>query len=67
MQAFVERMIREKEELETKWENLRDFLNSEKITNLDDENNVLLSTQFNIMGAYLCVLKRRIDINLKEE
>ena len=66
MQDFVERMIIEKDELNTKWEKLRDFLGSERITNLDDENKALLSAQFNIMGAYLCVLERRININNKE-
>lgn len=66
MQDFVKRLIIERDELITKWEKLRDFLQSEKTESLDNENLALLSTQFNIMGAYLCILERRIDINNKE-
>lgn len=63
MQDFVKRMVEEKTVLEQKYYKLRDFLYSEKIENLDKENRLLLHTQFNIMGAYLCVLERRIEIN----
>lgn len=66
MQDFVERLIVERDELNTKWEKLRDFIATNKYDNLDNENKMLLSTQFNIMGAYLCILVRRIDINNKE-
>lgn len=66
MQDFVKRLIIERDELITKWEKLRDFFQSEKTESLDNENLALLSTQFNIMGAYLCILERRIDINNKE-
>ena len=66
MKDFVKRLIIERDELNTKWEKLRDFLGSERITNLNDENKALLSAQFNIMGAYLCVLERRININSEE-
>lgn len=63
MEDFVKRMIEEKTILEQKYCKLRDFLCSEKIKNLDKENRILLSMQYNIMGAYLCVLERRIEIN----
>lgn len=66
MQDFVKRLIVEKDELNDKWEKLRDFIATNKYNNLDNENKMLLSTQFNIMGAYLCILERRIDINNKE-
>lgn len=63
MQDFVKRLIIERDELNDKWEKLRDFIATNKYDNLDNENKMLLSTQFNIMGAYLCILERRIDIN----
>ena len=66
MQDFVKRLIVEKDELNDKWEKLQDFFATDKFENLDDENKMLLATQFNIMGAYLCILQRRIDINNKE-
>ena len=66
MQDFVKRLVIERDELIDKWENLRDFFATDKFDNLDDENKMLLATQFNIMGAYLCILERRIDINSEE-
>ena len=66
MKDFVKRLIVEKNELNTKWEKLRDFISTNKYDNLDNENKLLLSAQFNIMGAYLCILERRIDINSEE-
>ena len=66
MQDFVKRLIIERDELNTKWEKLRDFIATNRYDNLDNENKMLLSAQFNIMGAYLCILERRIDINNKE-
>lgn len=66
MKDFVKRLVIEKDELNNKWEKLRDFIATNKYDNLDNENKMLLSTQFNIMGAYLCVLERRININNKE-
>lgn len=66
MQDFVKRLIIERDELSTKWKKLRDFLHSEKTESLDSENMALLFTQHKIMGAYLCILERRIDINNKE-
>lgn len=66
MQDFVKRLIIERDELNDKWEKLRDFIATNKYDNLDNENKMLLSTQFNIMGAYLCILERRININNKE-
>lgn len=67
MQGYVERMIAEKTNFSQKWEKLRDFINSDKYDSLDGENKSLLSAQFNIMGAYLCILERRIDINARGE
>ena len=66
MKDFVKRLIVEKDELNTKWEKLRDFLASGKTESLNNENLALLGAQLNIMGAYLCILKRRIDINSEE-
>ena len=66
MKDFVKRMIIERDELSTKWKELRDFLYSEKTESLDSENMALLFTQHKIMGAYLCILERRIEINNKE-
>lgn len=66
MKDFVERMIIERDELITKWEKLREFLYSENTESLNNENLALLTAQFNIMGAYICILGRRIEINNKE-
>ena len=66
MQDFVKRLIIERDELLAKWEKLRDFISSDKFETLDDENKSLLAAQLNIMGAYLCILERRIAINNKE-
>lgn len=66
MQDFVKRLIIERDELNTKWEKLRDFLASGKTESLNNENLALLGAQLNIMGAYLCILERRIEINNKE-
>ena len=66
MKDFVKRKIIERDELSTKWKELRDFLYSEKTESLDSENMALLFTQHKIMGAYLCILERRIEINNKE-
>ena len=66
MQDFVKRLIVERDELIDKLEKLQDFFATDKFENLDNENKMLLSTQLNIMRAYLSILKRRIDINNKE-
>ena len=67
MKDFVKRLVIERDELNTKWEKLRDFLASEKVENLNNENLALLGAQLNIIGAYLdCILERRININSEE-
>lgn len=63
MQPYVERMMKEQEDLSDKCEKAIKFANSINFLKLDEENRYLLSTQINVMLAYNEILKRRIKIN----
>ena len=63
MEAFVERMIKEQDDLFDKCEKAIKFTNSINFLKLDEENRYLLSAQINVMLAYNEILKRRIKIN----
>ena len=61
MSDFVDRMITEYTELETKTTKLNEFIYNKKY--LNEENRALLNAQYNAMMAYQFILKRRIKIN----
>lgn len=60
--TFLERLIIEKDELFDKATKLEVFLNSEKINNLSDANQLLLKEQFEVMSRYLAILIIRIEL-----
>lgn len=63
MSDFVDRMITEYTELETKTTKLNGFIHNKKYLELNEENRALLNAQYNAMMAYQFILKRRIKIN----
>jgi len=63
MSDFVDRMITEYTELETKTTKLNEFIHNKKYLELNEENRALLNAQYNAMMAYQLILKRRIKIN----
>jgi hypothetical protein len=63
MSDFVDRMITEYTELETKTTKLNEFIYNKKYLELNEENRALLNAQYNAMMAYQFILKRRIKIN----
>lgn len=63
MSDFVDRMITEYTELETKTTKLNEFIHNKKYLELNEENRVLLNAQYNCMLTYATILKRRIKIN----
>lgn len=60
MSDFVDRMITEYTELETKTTKLNEFIHNKKYLELNEENRALLNAQYNAMMAYQFILKRRI-------
>lgn len=61
--SFIDRMITEYTELETKTTKLNEFIHNKKYLELNEENRALLNAQYNAMMAYQFILKRRIKIN----
>lgn len=61
MEAFVERMIVEKDELQDKVTRLENFLNGEKFKELRGLEQVYLKEQLSFMRGYLSVLRQRIN------
>lgn len=61
MEAFVERMIVEKNELQDKVTKLENFVNGEKFKELKGLERVYLKEQLTHMRAYLSVLRQRIN------
>ena len=61
MEAFVERMITEKDELQDKVTKLENFVNGEKFKELKGLEQVYLKEQLSFMRGYLSVLKQRIN------
>ena len=61
MEAFVERMITEKDELQDKVTKLENFVNGEKFKELKGLEQVYLKEQLKFMKGYLSVLRQRIN------
>lgn len=61
MEAFVERMITEKDELQDRVTKLENFVNGEKFKELKGLEQVYLKEQLKFMRAYLSVLRQRIN------
>ena len=61
MEAFVERMITEKDELQDRVTKLENFVNGEKFKELKGLEQVYLKEQLKFMRGYLSVLRHRIN------
>lgn len=61
MEAFIERMIVEKDELQDKVTKLENFINGEKFKELKGLEQVYLKEQLKFMRGYLSVLRQRIN------
>jgi hypothetical protein len=61
MEAFIERMIVEKNELQDKVTKLENFINREKFKELKGLEQVYLKEQLKFMKGYLSVLRQRIN------
>ena len=61
MEAFVERMIVEKNELQDRVTKLENFVNGEKFKELKGLEQVYLKEQLSFMRGYLSVLRQRIN------
>ena len=61
MEAFVERMIVEKDELQDKVTKLEKFVTGEKFKELKKLEQVYLKEQLKFMKGYLSVLRQRIN------
>lgn len=60
--TFLERIIKEKEDLKIKLEKLDDFIkNNTKFKELTNINRILLVNQFNAMELYYYALDSRIE------
>lgn len=67
MEAFKERLVNEYVELENKYDALMKFLNSEKYTQLDLTNQMLLQQQAAWMTGYKTTLLHRITVLLDDD
>lgn len=61
MEAFIERIIIEKDELQDKVTKLENFINGEKFKELKGLEQVYLKEQLKFMRGYLSVLRQRIN------
>ena len=61
MEAFIERMIIEKDELQDRVTKLENFINGEKFKELKVLEQVYLKEQLKFMRGYLSVLRQRIN------
>ena len=61
MEAFVERMVVEKNELQDRVTKLENFVNGEKFRELRGLEQVYLKEQLKFMRGYLSVLRQRIN------
>ena len=61
MEAFVERMVVEKNELQDRVTKLENFINGEKFKELKGLEQVYLKEQLKFMKGYLSVLRQRIN------
>lgn len=62
MEEFLIRIITEQNELQDKLTKLNKFIESEKFTPLDDENQRLLKMQSSAMSIYNDVLNMRYEL-----
>lgn len=62
IEAFVQRIIDEKEQLDERLEKLERFLASEKVETLDSEMRRLMTHQAEIMGNYSYILDKRLEL-----
>ena len=60
--AFLDRLKVEKDELLDKVTKLAIFLNSDKVNNLSDANELLLKQQLEAMNTYLNILIIRVEL-----
>ena len=65
MEAFIQRMIIEKDELQDKVTKLENFINGEKFKELKGLEQVYLKEQLKFMRGYLSVLRQRINFYKK--
>ena len=61
MEAFVERMVVEKDELQDRVTKLENFVNGENFRELKGLEQVYLKEQLKFMRGYLSVLRQRIN------
>ena len=61
MEAFVERMVVEKDKLQDRVTKLENFVNGEKFRELKGLEQVYLKEQLKFMRGYLSVLRQRIN------
>ncbi|WP_336182027.1 crAss001_48 related protein [Fusobacterium polymorphum] len=61
MEAFIERIVVEKDELQDKVTKLENFINGEKFKELKGLEQVYLKEQLKFMKGYLSVLRQRIN------
>ena len=61
MEAFIERIVVEKDELQDKVTKLENFINGEKFKELKGLEQVYLKEQLKFMRGYLSVLRQRIN------
>jgi len=61
VEAFVERMVVEKNELQDRVTKLENFVNGEKFKELKGLEQVYLKEQLSFMRGYLSVLRQRIN------
>lgn len=65
-ETHIDRMIIEKEEVETRYLAGRKFSFSEKFGNLSENQRTLLRKQLDTMESYLYLLTKRISIEIEE-
>lgn len=61
MEAFLERIIDEKDELQDRAAKLENFINGEKFRELKGLEQVYLKEQLKFMKGYLSILRQRIN------
>ena len=62
MEAYQQRVVDELNELGEKTEKLRDFFQHPTFSQLNEENQFLLSSQYFAMATYREILKRRVKL-----
>jgi len=59
---YQQRVLKEREELFTKWDALRAYINGAQFSAVEPAQQALLRAQLRAMGDYLAILDRRIAI-----